>query len=237
MMPIKLSRYTHVLPLSKGAGLLYNGASGAIVEMSTDGFAGSGQVARAHRSREAAMRRHALFNDLIAGQFVVRQDVDELQLIKDRYEKERRKSQFCHDLAKHSRATSMRYACRQEIEWHVTGSAGRHSRVRGAEGWQSAPRAEMHVDWFGGVALLSLDVIERLSAANSDTLQETRVKYRAQGDFERHRHHGTETVEVLERASVDSIQICSDGPAAIHDSRRPYKSGTKSSFDTITPDT
>lgn len=228
----KVSRYTRLLPLSQGRGLLYNGASGAIVELSPEGVRGVRRVFERLGSGDMPSRRNALFEDLTAGEFVVRQDVDELGLLKRRYEDERKKSQFLFTILP---TFACNLACGYCFVGKKSGGMSREVQdgiVAFAADRMAKHRADMHVDWFGGEPLLSLDIIERLSDAFQTLCKRHRVKYRAQVIS-----NGTvvtdRTVQVLKDAAVDRVQISIDGPASVHDARRPYKVGVRSSFDTI----
>jgi uncharacterized protein len=231
-VPWKLSRYTHVLRLSEGRSLLYNGASGAIVELSPKGARRAQRLFQRIEAGETPSQRNAFFDDMVTGQFVVQHDVDELFLLKRRYEHERKKSQFLFTILP-------TFACNLGCGYCFVGKkSGVMSRevqdsiVAFAADRMAKHRANMHVDWFGGEPLLGLDVIERLSDAFQVLCKKHRVKYRAQVIS-----NGTvvtdRTVQVLKNAAVDRVQISIDGPATVHDARRPYKNGARSSFDTI----
>jgi len=87
----------------------------------------------------------------------------------------------------------------------------------------------MFVDWFGGEPLLAPAIIERLSTAFIQICDRHGVAYRAQVITNGTRLDAN-LAAMLERSRVDRVQITLDGPASIHDVRRPYHSGSGSSF-------
>ena len=231
-MAWKLSRYTHVLPLPEGRGLLYNGASGAIAELEADGVRAVQALFDRIAAGAAPSRRNQLFDSLVTGAFVVRAGLDELQALKRRYDEQRQQSQFLFTILP-------TFACNLGCGYCFVGKKSGNMPVSVQDGIiefarqrMSAHQADMHVDWFGGEPLLGLDVIERLSAAFIELCREHGVNYRAQVIS-----NGTviteRTVRVLAAAAVDRIQISIDGPADVHDERRPFKRQGRSSYAAI----
>src|SRR5436190_327392 len=93
-MRLKVSRYTHVLNLSSGGALLYNGRTGAIAELSVSGLKRVRSLFEHVSSGKVRHRPSDLLESLAAGGFVVQEDVNELELIRERYESSRQGSQF-----------------------------------------------------------------------------------------------------------------------------------------------
>ena len=228
----KVSRYTHLIPLRDEQGLLYNGASGAIAELSPDGVRAVRRLFDRVAIGESPSRRNHLFDNLVTGTFVVRHDYDELAALQSRYHEERQKSQFLFTILP-------TFACNLGCGYCFVGKkSGNMSRavqdgiIDFARQRMARHQADMHVDWFGGEPLLGLDAIEYLSSGFIELCREHGVRYRAQVIS-----NGTvvtdRTVRVLEAAAVDRIQISIDGPETIHDERRPYKKSGQSSFAAI----
>src|SRR6202030_2687977 len=232
-MTWKVSRYTHSIELEKGAGLLYNGRTGAVVELSGKIFRQAQTLlAEAGTFSKPAPRSRLrqLFFHLIAGGFLVRSEFDALALLEETYEVERRRSQFlltilptfacnlgCDYCFVGKKKGMMSEATQRHIVDFVSSYLTKHS----------VP--SMNVDWFGGEPLLSLPVIQNLSSDFRRICKTKEIPYRAQVIT-----NGTvitdQTVKVLQDAAVDRLQITLDGPPELHDERRPYKSGRSSSF-------
>src|SRR5581483_9997381 len=228
----KRSRYTHTIEI-EGGGLLYNGRTGALVELSAGAFAtarhaldaGLGSAGSLQDFSEGSLAAH-----LAAGGFVVRDDVDELAILETQYEQERQRSQFLLTILP-------TFGCNLGCEYCFVG------KKKGGMSHETQERLvafaarrltehtvpSMNVDWFGGEPLLAPHVIEYLSAQFQTFCASAGVPYRAQVIT-----NGTvitpRIAKILHAAGVDRLQITLDGPATIHDARRPYKSGTHSSF-------
>lgn len=235
-MAWKLSRYNHVIDLEDDRGLLYNGRTGAIVELSPPVYRRVREMlAAAHTLEEppAGSRARQLFSHLAAGGFLIRGTVDELALLERTYESERRRSQFlltilptfgcnlgCDYCFVGKKMGIMSLQTQAHIVEFVSDYLDKHS-VR-----------SMNVDWFGGEPLLALRVIRTLSAQFLRICRSRRIPYRSQVIT-----NGTiitsETVTALQEAEVKRLQITIDGPRDLHDLRRPYKAGSSSSFSAI----
>jgi uncharacterized protein len=234
-MKWQVSRYTHLLPVPEG-GVIYNGRTGAVAELSAEGFRHAGalldQIRRGNIRRMTSTRRE-LFEQLQVGEFIVSSELDELALIEEQYMRERARSQFLFTILP-------TFACNLACDYCFVGKKkGVMSRevqdnlVEFARQRILAQRPpSMHVDWFGGEPLLALPVIETLSEAFLALCQAYGLQYRAQVIT-----NGTmidqKAADVLTRAHVNRLQISLDGLPDIHDARRPYKSARGSSFGTI----
>src|SRR4029077_11623907 len=83
-----------------------------------------------------------------------------------------------------------------------------------------------------GEPLLAKEAIRELSAEFIKICRCSGIPYRAQVIT-----NGTilddDIADLLLKAEVDRLQITLDGPMDVHDLRRPYKAGRKSSFSSI----
>ena len=71
-MPWKRSHYTHLLQLSSGDGVAYNGFSGAIVKLSAGAFRKAGELIDSIPEGEAlpsSVEDESLFKHLVGGRF------------------------------------------------------------------------------------------------------------------------------------------------------------------------
>src|SRR5580704_881221 len=230
----KSSRYNHAIATTDGAGVLYNGRTGAILELSRHVFASLKSLlppANAFLPSEA--QSHPLFPHLAGGGFLIEEACDELALLEAQYQLERKRSQFLITVLP-------TFACNLGCEYCFVGK--KHGNMSSEVQAQLVAFVEEHlagnscpsmsVDWFGGEPLLAKDVIRKLSAHFIRLSDQAAIPYRAQVIS-----NGTiltdEVVAILQGSRVDRLQITLDGPMDIHDLRRPYKSGRKSSFSQI----
>jgi uncharacterized protein len=232
----KVSRYTHAIDLDDGKGLLHNGRTGSIVELSPRVYGKVRELFDSGQSIEEpnrGSRLRQLFSHLIAGGFVVRQPIDELGLLEDTYETERKRSQFlltilptfgCNLGCDYCFVGKKKGMMSLETQNHIVQFVSSHIANH------SIP--SMNVDWFGGEPLLSMSVIQYLSAEFIRICGSHGIPYHSQVIT-----NGTvitpNVVAALQEAQVQRLQITIDGPPDLHDIRRPYKAGHSSSFSAI----
>lgn len=233
-MAWKASHYTHLIPLSSGDGVVYNGRSGALVKLSSGAFARCEAILSSTpkgKPFSTSVERDDLFAHLVAGSFVVEEEFDELAFIEDQYNRERNRSQFLLTILP-------TFGCNLGCDYCFVGKKkGAMDRERQDQiiefvtkrfAGQKIPK--MSVDWFGGEPLLGLPAIEYLSAAFLDLCARYDTPYSAQVIT-----NGTmlsdKAVDVLTNAGVDRLQITLDGLKEIHDVRRPSKLRVISSFE------
>src|SRR5690349_15424438 len=183
-MAWKASHYTHLIPLTSGDGVVYNGLSGALVKLSPGAFARCETILASapHGSAfESSMEGDDLFAHLIAGSFVVDQEFDELAFIENQYNRERNRSQFLLTILP-------TFGCNLGCDYCFVGKKkGAMDRERQdqiiefvTKRFESQTFPEMSVDWFGGEPLLALPAIEYLSAAFIDLCARYDTPYSAQ---------------------------------------------------------
>jgi uncharacterized protein len=233
-MSWKSSRYSHVIPTGDGNGLLYNGRTGAILELSRNVFASVQRILpAANAAFPHELESDPLFPHLAGGGFLIADTCDELSMLEAQYDLERKRSQFlitilptfaCNLGCEYCFVGKKHGIMAPDIREHLVSFVKEHIHAH------SVP--SMSVDWFGGEPLLAKEVIRGLSAEFIKICGDSGVPYRAQVIT-----NGTvldkRVADLLENAKVDRLQITLDGPMNVHDLRRPYKDGRKSSFSSI----
>lgn len=233
---LKVSRYTHLIAVS-GGGLLYNGRSGAVLELHGHACRSARglieDLREGRRPRMSSLRRE-LLEHLEVGGFLVEKSKNEFDILVQQYDESRARSQFLLTIVP---TFGCNLGCGYCFVGKKRGLMSDGHRVELIRFVEKRLRIgnipSMHVDWFGGEPLLAPDVIEELSSAFIALCDEVDIPYRAQVIS-----NGTaisrDVVRMLEKARVDRIQISIDGPREVHDVRRPYKAGGgRSSFDSI----
>ena len=233
-MAWKASHYTHLIPLSDGNGVVYNGRSGALVKLSPGAFKRCERIITSTPQGEplsAALESDDLFAHLVAGSFVVDHGFDELAFIEDQYNRERSQSQFLLTILP-------TFGCNLGCDYCFVGKKrGGMDRERQDQIIEFVTRRfashsfpSMAVDWFGGEPLLALNTIEYLSTAFMGLCERYDTPYSAQVIT-----NGTmisdRAIDVMLNAGVDRLQITLDGLKEIHDERRPSKLRVISSFE------
>jgi len=233
-MAWKASHYTHLIPLSDGNGVVYNGRSGALVKLSPGAFERCGAIMSSSPEGQplsSSFEGDDLFAHLIAGNFVVDHDFDELAFIEDQYNRERKQSTFLLTILP-------TFGCNLGCDYCFVGKKrGAMDRERQdqiiefvTQRFATHKFPSMAVDWFGGEPLLALGAIEYLSQAFMDLCARYETPYSAQVIT-----NGTmisdKTVDVMLKSGIDRLQITLDGLKEIHDQRRPSKLRVISSFE------
>ncbi|UCD93443.1 MAG: radical SAM protein [Candidatus Zixiibacteriota bacterium] len=226
----KISRYNHFQERPDGKYIAYNARSGAVAIMDPDNYAAYENLARKIESAADSPFSPAeaeLLKQLEYASFVYLDDYDELEELA-----------FCHYSARYD-ATSLGFvlaptmACNMACSYCYEGNKkGRMSdetmesivdfvRRRGGH------LRDLSVGWYGGEPLLAMDIIERLSERLIRLGQEQSFKYEASIITNGFLLTG-ETVDRLLDFGVDSIQLTLDGPARVHNGKRPLKNGRPS---------
>ena len=233
-MAWKASHYTHLIPLQNGDGVVYNGLSGALIKLSSGAFERCGEIIRSTPKGtplNTASEQEALFPHLVAGNFVVAEEFDELAFIEAQYQRERQQSQFLLTILP-------TFGCNLGCDYCFVGKKkGAMDRERQdqiidfvTKRFATQQFPSMAVDWFGGEPLLALGAIEYLSQAFLDLCARHDTPYSAQVIT-----NGTmisdKAIDVMTRSGVDRLQITLDGLREIHDQRRPSKLRVLSSFE------
>jgi uncharacterized protein len=183
---------------------------------------------RDHLSRVDA----SLLADIIAGSFILDDDMDELGRLGIRFASAKYSERAMHLTV--IPATGCNLRCTYCYETHrgrvmnedVVGKIAAFVRAH------SECLEYLSVTWFGGEPLLAKRAIKSLSKELIDIAREGKFTYSANIIT-----NGTlldaETVDMLVEAGVAAVQITLDGPADVHDSRRFYAKRHAPSFDDV----
>jgi uncharacterized protein len=230
----KLSRYNHLQPWSEGYYIAYNAGSGALALMTMENRAVYDTLAaKLAASPDATLtdKETELLGQLKYGRFAFDDDHDE-----------RAAMQFRHNMDRYDQTTlgmiiAPTMACNMACPYcYEANKQGRMSaetvealiayvenRAPGLQG--------ISVTWYGGEPMLALDIVEDLSKSFMDIGKETKTGYTA-SLISNGYLMTPETVDRLVEWQINSVQVTIDGPARLHNVKRPLKNG-KSSFETI----
>lgn len=164
---------------------------------------------------------------LILGGFVVPLIIDEFGLLAFNNKLERYRRDYC------SLTVALTYACNMNCSYCYENAPIKRGKMSSAVASQLIGYVEkiikdgckvLDITWYGGEPLLQYDLIQELSKKLIALCAKKDVKYGASIIT-----NGTlltaEKARILKRYKVDFAQITLDGPAAVHDLRRPLKSG------------
>jgi len=173
-----------------------------------------------------------LFNFLIEKEFIVEKSLDELKRLRVKFQMEKlNNSRLQYTLLPTTNCNLSCIYCyetprKQNMNQEVM------NRIKDFTKKRIPNFSSFGISWYGGEPLMAKEVIEELSKYFIGLCKEYNVSYDA-----RLISNGTlldkETVAMLTRSLVTSLQVSIDGLENIHNARRPYRRYEKSSFKDI----
>lgn len=172
-----------------------------------------------------------LLEQLKYGKYVCDKHFDELQALK-----------FEHYLGRYGRSTlglviaptmACNMGCEYCYEENKTGRMSKEIRDELMEFVKShlTEMRQMDVTWYGGEPLLAMDIVEDLTERFFEMAREHRVGY-SSGIVTNGYLMTPDVADKLVKFMVRNAQVTLDGPARVHNKKRPLKNG-KDSFETI----
>lgn len=229
----KLSQYNQFQPWFDGYYIAYNARSGAVALMTADNYSLFTGIARKLQSGDANFdtEEQKLLTQLKYGSFVVDDDFDEFETLKFTHQLGRFDSTSLGLTIAPTMACNMAcHYCFEENKKGKMSSAVIEAIISFIEK-QARQLKKLEIGWYGGEPLLAMDVIEDLMLSVNDLAAEYKLECGSSiitNGYLLHR----ENVERLRQLKVSSAQVTLDGPARLHDQKRPLKNG-KGSFETI----
>ncbi len=231
---MKPSRYNRIFQASDGTWLAFNAWSTALAEIES----GDLEFIQAYLAEPDGVscdtgHKRDIREALIAGHFLIEDNVDELATLKaDMFRDRFRTDQLHLTIAP---TLDCNFRCDYCYEDHLRVTMARpvqDALIRWVEERAGSLR-ELHVTWYGGEPLLprSLEVVRNLSRAFIELSEKHGMEYNA--------HLVTNgylldrpKMEELASLKVGKVQVTLDGPPEIHDKRR-HLTGGQGTFDRI----
>ena len=227
---LKVSQYTHVFRYPDGLRLAYNSLSGSVMNLKDEI---GGEVATALEER-AGDFEYPLYKDaLIEAGFLVDADVSELNVIREIWQKGRRKKS--NIMLTILPTLSCNFDCPYCFERHTKGlmpAEVQDALVKFTKSYLLPGSEEMSIDWFGGEPLAGISVIESLTARFREICEQRRLPPPTGSITTNGYLLNPEMYKRLIALGIASAQITLDGPAVIHNRRRPLLGGAPT-FDKI----
>ncbi|HWR81914.1 MAG TPA: radical SAM protein [Candidatus Deferrimicrobium sp.] len=223
----KISRYSHFEPWLNGTCIAYNARSGAVALMTAENrdlYRGLVDKLPAALVSALTPPEQELVKQLQYGLFACSDSEDELESLK-----------FQHNLARYDRSTlgmtiAPTLACNMACEYcYEANKKGRMSAelvetIIAFVEKQAPGLRRVDVGWYGGEPLLAMDIIEDLTQTIIDLGEEYKFQYTS-SMISNGYLLTPETVDRLRELKISVIQVTLDGPARIHDKKRPLKNG------------
>jgi uncharacterized protein len=231
----QLSRFNHIHPWRDGYHLAFNAGSGALALITQANYATYQRLAAKldnGSSGSLEAEEEELLSQLRYGHFVVDGESSELDWLKFRYRKVRFDTSSLGLVLAPTMACNM--ACPYCFEDNKRGRMSPRT-VEALIGFverQASGLKEVQTTWYGGEPLLALDIMEDITASMHDLAGEHGFTYTCSGVISNGYLLDEKATERLRDLKVGQVQVTIDGPARIHDRKRPLKNGL-GSFGTI----
>ena len=231
----KPSIFNHFLPWRDGYYLAFNAASGALGLMTEENYKTYQQLIGKlsdNGADELSAPEKELLTQLTYGKFIVDSPVPELDGLKFLYRKTRFNTNMLGMIIAPTMACNM--ACPYCFESNKQGKMSSRvieSLITFVER-QAASLTDVDISWYGGEPLLAFDVIEDIHDSMVDLAEEYNFKYTCNGVITNGYLLDKDKTDRLVEMKAEQVQITLDGPARIHNEKRPLKNG-RESFDTI----
>ncbi len=230
----KLSRYNQFYPWRDGYYLAFNARSGAVALMTGENYAVYQQLGgklAGGATDGLSSEEQALLKQLEYGMFVHADTLDEIEHLKFTHRQARFDDSTLGLVIAPTMACNM--ACHYCFEENKKGRmTPQITEALLAFVEKKAPHlTTVDVSWYGGEPLLALDVIEDITESLLEMGKVHNFKYTSSMITNGYLLTN-EVVDRLVRLKVGSVQVTLDGPARLHNNKRPLKNG-KDSFDTI----
>ncbi|MCX6834015.1 MAG: SPASM domain-containing protein [candidate division Zixibacteria bacterium] len=229
-----LSRYNYFGPWRDGYHLAYNARSGAVALLNEENFALlqvlMGKIKQRQTDRLSAEEQQ-LLQQLQYGKFVHSSDQPETDVL--RFESQRAR----YDQSSLGLVIAPTMACNMACVYcYESSRIGRMTSetmdaVVGYIEKQAKGLKDLSLSWYGGEPLLAMDVIQALTNRVLQIAELHGIKYSSMVITNGYLLDQP-TVDRLRNLKVYSAQVTLDGPAAIHNRKRPLVNG-RPSFDTI----
>ncbi len=230
----KLSQYNHFQPWQDGYYIAYNATTGAVALMTSENYAGYQELTTKLDSATAPVlneEEQTLLRQLQYGRFVIPDHIDENWELK-----------FKHNLDRYDRSglglvIAPTLACNMNCGYCYEGNKKGRMSAEVVEAIvdfvekQAPGLRTVDVSWYGGEPLLAMDIIEDLTETLLDMAEEYKFNY-VSSMITNGYLLTPPIVDKLAESKVGVVQITLDGPARMHDRKRPLKNG-QGSFHTI----
>ena len=234
MKPSRYNRIVHVPETDRH--LLFNGVTTALISLDRERFEKARDLLAADTSEpgeEMDEETRELYDTLVDGRFIIPRSVDELALLRVRYNVSRFNNPLsltilptlaCNLACTYCYERPSRDVMSQDTADAICAFVEDHARRE--------RMSSFNVTWYGGEPLLAASTIWELSERFLRLSEQYNFRYSAaittNGTL-----LTTDVVDNLLRYNVSAAQVTVDGPKRIHDARRPFKNQNRSSFDTI----
>ncbi len=230
----KLSIYNHLQPWNDGNYIAYNAFSGAVAMITPENYKALKRIGGKLTSSETpdlGAEEQEFFNQLVYAGFVHRTDTDQTEEIAFNHYRAR------YDAANPGYIIAPTMACNMACAYCFEGD--KKGKMSDDTVGALLDRIEKNlvgtksiaVCWYGGEPLLAMDIISKIT--DSIFRMKEKAGFRYFGSIITNGYLLTpENIDRLLELKVPTAQVTIDGPARLHNRKRPLKNG-KPSFERI----
>jgi uncharacterized protein len=222
---MKPSRYNMFVNSGNGQIIAYNALSRALSCLNYEQYKKIQELlTRCHELQSTSSKNNEYLSFLIEGRFLIEEDCDELSILKTRnllgkLNQDKLGVTIIPTLNCNFRCVYCFIAHKNEtMSQEVQDTLVEWIRL------QMRHRRRLEIGWFGGEPLLRLDIIRELTAKFRNMCQEIGSEYTSEMATNGYLLTKNVTQE-LKELGISKIQVALDGPARIHDGRRPLAGG------------
>ncbi len=231
---LTLSSYNYFAPWHDGYFLAYNARSGAVALLNEENqrtFQVLLQKISDHQTEQLNPEEQELLKQLQYGKFVHTVEPPEIDVLK--FESQRAR----YDMTSLGLVIAPTMACNMACTYCYESSRGGRMTAATMDSVaqliekQARSLKDLALTWYGGEPLLAMNIIEDLTSRILRLTEQYEIKYTS-AIITNGYLLDKETVDRLRQLHVTAAQVTLDGPAAIHNRKRPLVNG-RPSFDTI----
>lgn len=228
---MKASRYNMILDTDEGKKLAFNSMTCALAEINDDFLDVLGNI-QDIKYDELKGERKELVDNMLHGNYIVKEEVDELKLIKYRH----LKGKYNTDVLGLTIALTLNcnFACPYCYESPQPGFLTEEVEkgIIDLVTETAKRRKGVSITWYGGEPLLDKNIIFGLSEKLIKICEENQAEY---GAFIVTNGYliDDETIKKFKEAKITGAQVTIDGPPKIHNARRKLKGSDEETFGKI----
>ncbi|MGP8321436.1 MAG: radical SAM protein [Methanosarcinaceae archaeon] len=228
----KVSKYNYIFDSDDNAHLIFNTMSGGFATVGDEDLPYLKQILDDPDGFVCDTEKNSkLFQSMIYGGYIVKDDVNELDVLKTRSSLGRFNTEHFHLTIMPTMACNFKCTyCYEEPKPGIMTKETQSALIKWVDDKTEACRI-FTVGWFGGEPLLALDCIKNLSSHFKAICDKRNVKYQA-GLTTNGYLMNAKVVEQFHDLNITGVHVTIDGPREIHDKRRPLCSG-KGTFDVL----
>lgn len=228
---MRASKYNMIWTMDDGTKIAFNSMTCALAEVNED-FLDILKNIDLLEYEKLTTEQRLLVDNMLEGNYIVRDNIDELKLIKYRHLSGKFNAESLGLTI--APTLSCNFGCPYCYENPKQGFI-KEDVVNGIlEMINEAAkrRKDIHVTWYGGEPLVAKDIVFEISEKIIKICKENATNYSAYIVTNGYLIND-EIIEKFKEAKIDGAQITIDGPPDIHNKRRKLKGSEKETFDII----